>query len=408
MATIILAGILIDGTGRDPLRNAAVVVEDGRITQVASQSKVAPGPDDQVIDAGDATLMPGMIDMHCHMFYVAGEMKIDQERRPDELVRLVVDAMDSARRWLFEGMTTVRDVACEGNLDLGLRDAISSGKVVGPRMYCSGRALAMTGGLRQSVERVAIQVDSPDEARKAARQQLRAGVDLIKLFASAGIGGGEGRFIADSGWPQLNMEEMQAAVYEAHKAGRTATAHAHSMDSIRNAVYAGVDSIEHCHLVDEEGIALMKERNVAMVPTTAVPVTLAEQGVALGYEPHIAERALIAIEKGREGVRMAREAGLRIATGTDPMPAEPNMMVRECECLHETGLTPMEVIAAATRAGAEILRIHDRLGTVEEGKLADLIVVDGNPLDNLSALERVKWVVKGGKVFKSPGKEAGG
>jgi imidazolonepropionase-like amidohydrolase len=276
MATIILAGTLIDSTGRDPMRNAAVVVEDRRIARVASQSQVSSVPSDIVIDASDATLLPGMIDMHCHMFYVSGEMRADHERPPEELVRMIVDAMGSARRWLFEGMTTVRDVACESNLDLGLRDAIAGGKVVGPRMYCSGKALAMTGGLRHSVEGVAIQVDSPDEARKAARQQLRAGVDLIKLFASAGIGGGEGRFIADSGWPQLNMEEMQAAVHEAHKAGRTTTAHAHGMQSIRNAVYAGIDCIEHCHLVDEEGIALMKERDVAMVPTTAVPVTLAE------------------------------------------------------------------------------------------------------------------------------------
>jgi imidazolonepropionase-like amidohydrolase len=124
--------------------------------------------------------------------------------------------------------------------------------------------------------------------------------------------------------------------------------------------------------------------------------------VALGYEPHIAERALIAIEKGREGVRMAREAGIRIATGTDPMPAEPKMMVRECECLHEIGLTPMEVIVAATRAGAEILRIHDRLGTIEKGKLADLIVVEGNPLDDLKALERIRWVMQDGRIVKSP------
>jgi imidazolonepropionase-like amidohydrolase len=269
-------------------------------------------------------------------------------------------------------------------------------------MFCAGRALAMTGGVRLSLEGGAIQVDSPDEARKAARTQLRAGVDLIKLFASAGIGGGEGRFIAESGWPQLTMEEMQAAVCEAHKAGRTAAAHAISAEAINNAVRAGVDSVEHCMYVDDEGLALMKERDVVMVPTMAVPVNLAKRGVELGYEPHIGERAHMAIEKGRQAVQMARDIGIRIATGTDPVPSQPKVMVRECECLLGAGLAPMEVLIAATRTGAELLGMQDHLGTVEEGKIADLIVVDGNPMDDMKALESVRWVMQEGRVLKSP------
>jgi imidazolonepropionase-like amidohydrolase len=402
MNTVILAGTLIDSTGRDPMRDAAVVVEGGYIVRVASRSQVSPGPSAHVVDASDGTLMSGMFDMHCHMLYISGEMRIEHERGPEELVRLIADAMASARRWLFEGITTVRDVACESNLDLGLREAIASGKMLGPRMFCAGRALAMTGGVRLGVEKVAIQVDSPDEARKAARQQLRAGVDLIKLFASAGIGGGEGRFIGESGWPQLTTEEMQPAVFEAHKAGRISTAHAISAQAIKNAVRAGVDSVEHCTFLDEEGIALMKEREVVMVPTMAVGEHLAAQGTELGYEPHIGERAKIAAEQDRISVLAARENGIRIATGTDPMPAEANMIVSECECLHRAGLTPMEVIIAATRTGAELLKQQHRLGTVEEGKVADLIVVDGNPLDDLRGLKEVRWVLKGGQVVKSP------
>jgi imidazolonepropionase-like amidohydrolase len=402
MATVFLVETVVDCTGRDPIRNAAVVVENGRITQVGTQSEVSPAPGDEVIDATDATLMPGMIDVHCHTFYVSGSLEEKYERPPNELVQLIIDAIESAHLWLTDGITTVRDVGTEANLDLGLRDAIASGKVVGPRMFCAGRALAMTGGVRLSLEGGSIQVDSPDEARKAARQQLRAGADLIKLFASAGIGGGEGRFIGESGWPQLTREEMQAAVIEAHKAGRTATAHAISAEAIKNAVRAGVDSVEHCMYVDEEGIALMKERDVVMVPTMAVPVNLVERGVKLGYEPHIAERAHMAIERGRQAVKMAREAGIRIATGTDPVPSRPKMLVRECECLHQAGLTPMEVIVAATRTGAELLHVDGRLGTVQEGKIADLVVVDGNPLDDMGALERVLWVMQDGQVVISP------
>jgi imidazolonepropionase-like amidohydrolase len=269
-------------------------------------------------------------------------------------------------------------------------------------MYAAGRALAMTGGVRYSLEGGAIQVDSPDEARKAARQQLRAGIDVLKLFASAGIGGGEGRFIGESGWPQLNEEEMRAGIFEAHKAGRIATAHAISAQSIKNSVRAGVDSVEHCTFLDDEGLALMKERDVVMVPTMAVGERLAEQGTELGYEPHIAERAVVAAEQDRISVLAARDAGIRIATGTDPVPVHRPMMMRECDCLHRAGLTPMEVIIAATRTGAELLRQQDRLGTVEEGKVADLIVLDGNPLDDLWALNRVRWVLKDGQIVKSP------
>lgn len=405
VAIIVLAGMLIDGTGRDPLSKAAVVVENGHISRVGAQSEVSPGPDDQVIDAGDATLMPGLIDSHCHIFYIAGASFVSSSatagpRTPEQLVTLVAGGLESARLWLSQGVTTIRDVAAEMNLDLGLRDTIASGRVIGPRIFGSGRALAITGGVRLSIENIAIQVNSATEARRAAREQLRAGVNHIKLFASAGIGGGEGRFVGESGWSQFTVEEMQAAIFEAHKAGRTVAAHAISTQSIKNAVQAGVDTVEHCTYLDEEGLTMMKERDVVMVPTLAVGETLAEKAIQFGYERHIAERSQLGVEKSHVSVQMAREAGLRIAAGTDPVTQD--TIMRECDCLHRAGLTPMEVIVAATRTGAELLHMQDSLGTVEQGKMADLIVLDGNPLDDLWALERVRWVLKDGQVVKSP------
>ncbi len=398
MAIIILVDTLIDGTGREPLHKAALVIDNGRITRLGSRHGLSPTREDKVIEAEHATALPGLIDSHCHLFYYSGPPKSVQ-RDPEDLLTFVTDAVATGQLWLSQGVTTVRDVAAEGNLSLGLRDAIEHGKIKGPRVFASGRALAMTGGVRLGIENIAIQVDSPDEARRAAREQLRAGVDLIKLFASAGIGGGEGRFIGESGWPQMTVEEMAAAVFEAHKAGRTAAAHAISAESIKNAVNAGVDTVEHCNYVDEEGIDLMKKRDVVMVPTLAVGETLAESGARMGYEAHIQERSKTAVQKSKLAVGMARAAGIRIAAGTDPVTRD--TMMRECDCLHRAGLTPMEVIVAATRTGAELLRMQEHLGTLEQGKIADVLIVEGNPLDDLWALERVQYVLKAGQVVRS-------
>lgn len=405
MATIVLAQALIDGTGRERMRNAAVVVEDGRIARVAPQSAVKRGQEDQVIDGGSGTILPGLIDAHCHLLYIKGSEYVASsaragERGPAEIVALVAGALESARLWLSHGVTTVRDLAAEMNLDLGLRDAIAAGKAIGPRVFGSGRALAITGGVRRSTENLAIAVDGPDEVRRATRQQLRAGVNVIKLFASAGIGGGEGYSVGESGWPQFTEEEMHAAVFEAHKAGRTVTAHAISTQSIKNALRAGVDSIEHGNYMDEEALAMMKARDVVLVPTLAVGETLAESGARLGYEPHIAVRSRTGFLRSHQTVEMARGAGVRIAAGTDPVTRD--TMLREWDCLQRAGLTPMEIIVAATRTGAELLGIQDRLGTLEGGKLADLVILEADPLDDPRALESVRWVIQGGKVMRSP------
>lgn len=405
MATIVLAQALIDGKGGDPLRNAALVIENGRIVRLGPQSSIHHGPDDLVVDAGDGALLPGLIDLHSHLLYYNGSEYVASssrpgQRSPAEIVALVAGALDAARLWLSHGVTTVRDLAAEMNLDLGLRDAIYSGKAVGPRIFGAGRALAITGGVRISTENLAISVDGPDEVRRATREQLRAGVNVIKLFASAGIGGGEGQSIGESGWAQFTTEEMRVAVFEAHKAGRTITAHAISARSVKNALEAGVDSVEHANYLDEEGLAMMKARDVVLVPTLAIGETLAESGKRFGYEAHIQERSLRAVECSKETIRIAREGGVRIGTGTDPVTRD--TMPREWESMARAGMTPTEIIVAATRTGAELLRIQDRLGTLEIGKIADVVALGSNPLDNVSAIRDVRWVLKDGQIVRSP------
>jgi imidazolonepropionase-like amidohydrolase len=405
VATIVLARTLLDGTGGDPLSDAAIVIEGGRISRVAPQSMIAAGPDDVVIDAADGTIMPGMVDCHCHILYYNGSEFVASssrsgERTPAEVVGLIAGAIDAARLWLAHGVTTIRDLAAEMNLSLGIRDMVAKGKVVGPRVFASGRALAITGGVRISTENLAIAVDGANEARRATREQIRAGVDLIKLFASAGIGGGEGQSIGESGWAQFTVEEMQASVFEAHKASRTVAAHAISTQSIKNALHAGVDSIEHGNFLDEEGLALMKERGVVLVPTLAISETLAERGQQIGYEPHIAERSVAAVQRSRETIQMARQAGVRIATGTDPVTRD--TIQREWDALRRAGLSPMEIVVAATRTGAELLKVQHRLGTLEQGKIADLVVLERNPLEDPAALASIQWVLKEGQPVRTP------
>jgi imidazolonepropionase-like amidohydrolase len=398
MSIVFLSDLLIDGTGRDPVRSAVIIIEDGKITHVGKREDISFNhEEDQVVDVGESVILPGLIDSHCHLFSISGRPIIGvQEWGPEVMIKYVADGMKDARWWLEQGVTSVRDLGTFMNFDLGLRDLIAKSEAIGPRIFGSGRPIIMTG--RDTLG--GYEVNSASEARRAARQQLHAGADLIKLFASSGVGGALGKMKGPTGWEQLTVEEIKAASYEAHKAGRRIAAHALNSQAIKNAVLAGVDSIEHGTFLDEEGLEMMKARDVVLVPTLSVGESLAKDEAALRYGSHMTENARVAVKAGIVSLQAARDAGVRIAAGSDP--TEKDTLPNECICLSKAGLTPMEVIVAATRTGAELLGMEDHLGTLEEGKIADLIILENNPLDDLTALERTSWVVKNGQIFKSP------
>lgn len=395
--TVVLAGVLIDGTGNDPIYDAAVVIENGHISEVGPRNRVTLDPNaDEVLDVTDRVVLPGFIDSHCHLWHFwtgPGDLQL---RPHDAPAYIVARAVRNAALWLDTGVTTTREVGIPENLDIGLRDAINAGVIPGPRLFVSGSGLAVTGamyGKQGPFRRQTVEFSGADEARRVTRQQIDAGVDLVKLYATAGIG--------ERGHPQMTLEEIRAAVEEAHKAGKTVAAHAMSTEGIKICLHAGVDTIEHGTFLDKEAVTMMVAGGVALVPTMSVLRTIADRAVQLGRGPEVAANARRVLESHRESVRLAHEAGVEIVAGTDPAYADTVAM--ECAALvEEAGLSPMETIVAATRRGAEILNKTDQIGTVEAGRRADLVVLTGNPLSDIRALERVEYVMKDGVVVKRP------
>ncbi len=380
----VLAGTLIPGTGRDPVEGVVILIRDGRIERIGPQETTRVDPSRRtVIDASTRVVLPGLIDAHCHLFHIGRHYSAP-------VVSFIARGIANAGLWLDTGVTTVRDVSTRDNLDLGLRAAIAAGLVRGPRMFCSGSGLASTGGgpLGEEPLRFIIEVTGVEAARRAARQQLRAGVDFVKLFATAGL--------TEGARPQMTVEEMAAAVAEAHKAGKHAAGHGFFNEGIKNALHAGVDTIEHGSYLDEEAVDLMRARDVVLVPTLSILHTMVEHGATWGRPAVVIDNARLARDAATRSVRLAREAGLRIAAGTDP--PYHDTVAMECAALVAAGLTPMEAIVAATRRGAEILGRSGDFGTLQVGRRADLIVLAADPLRDIRALARVDLVMQDGVV----------
>ncbi|MBW2128799.1 MAG: amidohydrolase family protein [Deltaproteobacteria bacterium] len=344
--------------------------------------------------------MPGFIDCHVHLCLDAGPDPVGS-CLTDPLPIIVLKAADAARRTLMAGVTTVRDLGGKAGIDIQIKRAITSGLIQGPRMLVSGQMICMTGGHGWQVGREA---DGPDEVRKAAREQIKSGADIVKLMATGGVMT-EG---VEPGSPQLSEEELRAGVREAHKAGKKTATHAMGTEGILNALRAGIDSIEHGVYLDEEALTIMAERNVPFIPTVSALYNIETKGTEAGIPDFAVEKTLKVKPHHLQSVRMAREAGVSIAMGTDagtPFNRHGENL-GELERLVEYGFSPMEAIEAGTRVAAGVLGLDDILGTIEEGKLADLIVVEGNPLEDVSILrqrEALVHVIKGGKAAeKSP------
>ncbi len=401
--TVIRAARMIDGTGAPAVQNAVVVITGNKITSIGG-----PVPKNAtVIDLGDVTLLPGFIDAHTHLIgRVLGEDGWNDSAVRDYEGYTAVRAVGHAEKTLLAGITTVRNVGAERFHDMALRKAIEEGYVRGPRMQNAGYALSITGGhcdengyrpgLLDGTVREGI-ANGPDEVRAAVRYMAKYGADVIKTCATGGVLS-EGDAV---GAPQYTFEEMKAIVDEATKLERKVAAHAHGTEGIKIAVRAGVASIEHGSFLDEEGARMMAERGTFLVPTISAGEFVEKAAKANVLTGLRKEKALMAAAAMRNAIKLAVKYHVPIAMGTDAGVGPHGANMHELKLLVDWGgMRPLDAITAATMGGARLLGWEKRIGSIEAGKLADLIAVPGDPLADITRLDNVAFVMKDGKVYK--------
>ncbi len=404
----IRCGRLIDGKSDAPIINAVILIEGERVKAVGPNVAVPAGT--EVIDLSKATVLPGLIDSHTHLL-----MNLDGAIDEDKHMILNVTQMSTAKRALLgaamgredleAGITTVRDLGNSGwNGDVALRDAINAGWVVGPRIAASTRALSGMGGqfggvsaaTQKIIEQEYVTISGVEEARRAVRQAFYDGADLIKV-------------IVNTGPRVVSLEEMKVIVEEAHRVGRKVAAHAIGDQATRIAAEAGVDSIEHAYTISDDALKMMAEKKIFLVPTDgpietymdifAKPLTEAER-------KQTEFQIKMFIGGSRKRLERAVKAGVPIAAGSDmyyqmPGKTRGQASMPMLRAYAESGMTPLQIIRAATMNGAELIGWQDRIGSVEANKFADIIAVEGDPLKDITVLEHVKFVMKGGRVIKN-------
>jgi imidazolonepropionase-like amidohydrolase len=405
------AARLIDGRGGPPVTDAVVLVEGERIRAVGAKLAIPSGF--QVIDLGEATLLPGLIDCHTHITMGDPENYYEKIFRKSA-IDYAVAAPTYTRRTLMAGFTSVRDVGANEFIDVALRKAIDSGIIAGPRMQVATLTVGATGGHADLVgfspyikigEFSGI-ADGVEEIRKLIRFEIKNGADLIKLMASAGVLSEEEAV----GAPQYSQEEMNAAVEEAKMWGKKVAAHAHGAEAIKRAVRAGVASIEHGSLLDDEGIQLMKERGTYLVADVYNDDFILKEYEQLGFPEMMLDKERQIGKLQRENFARAIRAGVRIAYGTDAGVYPQGWNGKQFIYMVRGGLTPMQAIQTATANAADLMGWSDRVGKIAPGLYADLVAVLGNPLQDITELERVKFVMKGGVVYRDdlPGRPSAG
>jgi len=382
------AARVFDGVSEHATEDGAVLVEDGRIASVGSVADLPAGVG--ITDLGDATILPGLIDAHVHLVWSASAEPHEVVERESRALTALRCANNAALH-LRAGVTTVRDLGATDGLSIDVARAVGLGVIRGPRVIAAGRAIAMTGGHGWFLGREA---DGAEAVRHAVRSELKAGATCIKLMASGGVYG----HAEEPGSPQLTVEELRVAVEEAHKAGRRVAAHAYSIEAIGNALDAGVDSIEHGSFIDRDTAGRMRESGTYLVPTMSVYRAMSERGPELGAPEYIRRKTAEVLEASREAFRLALEAGVPVAAGTDcGAPGHPHgTLLEELMLMVESGASPVQALRFGTSAAADLLGLGDEVGSLEPGKRADLLAVDGDPTSEILALRDVRLVLRDG------------
>jgi imidazolonepropionase-like amidohydrolase len=402
---VIKAGKLIDVETGEVRTNQTILIEDGIIKSIGA--RIGYPDTAEVIDLSNATILPGLMDCHTH---ISGEPSNDYYA---DLFRMssidyAVRTPIYAKRTLEAGFTTCRDLGAPDLIDISLRDAINKGEVEGPRMYDATFALGATGGhsdlngfnpnmsWKTNPDFTGV-ADGVDEIRKRVRNNIKFGADVIKVCATAGVLSEE----ESVGAPQYSLEEMKALVDEAHMWGRKVAAHAHGTEGIKRAVEAGVNSVEHCSILDDETINMMKQRGTYMVPTMYALDYIIDTYSSKGFPPKIINKAKSIGELKKQSFAKAVKAGVKIAYGTDAYVIPHGWNAKDFPYLIKAGMTPLQAIQCATINSADLLSIKDKTGSLTSGKWADIIAVEGNPLEDITQLEHVKFVMKEGVVYKN-------
>lgn len=404
--TVIHAGLLIDGTAKAPQEKVTVLVKGNQIISV-QPGYHRPAADATYVDLKDSTLMPGFIDMHTHLTSQF-DANSYASRYSSEPADLAFRSAQYAKTTLYSGFTTVRDLGDSFNVSISLRKAITAGLVQGPRVFAAGKSIATTGGhadpsngqrsgLTPTPGPMEGVINSPYEARQAVRAHYKAGANVIKITATGGV-----LSVADSGDnPQFMMDELEAIVQTAHDYGMKVAVHAHGKEGMKRAVIAGVDSIEHGTYMDDEVIKLMKKHGTYYVPTIIAGKTVEERAEIPGYYPPQVEiKAKTIGPLMQSTLTRAYQAGVKIAFGTDSGVFDHGDNAKEFVYMVEAGIPELEAIRMATAYAADLLGQSHALGTIETGKLADLVAVKGNPLTNITILQQVDFVMKDGVVYK--------
>ena len=408
--TIIKNGVLIDGNGGEPQKDGVVVIENEEILYAGSEAGYTSNGDEKVIDAQGNTIMPGIIDSHVHMMM---EFSPVAQRLETPFSFMYYKAAEYLKNTLHAGVTSVRDAL---GTDRGVKKAVEEGLISGPRLQLSINALTITGGHGDgyTVSGNVLdllpsghpgmphgQCDGVEEVRKKTREMLRAGAEVIKVHATGGV-------LSATDHPeftQFSLEELQTIVEEGKfRKGVKVMAHAQGAEGIKNAIKAGVHSIEHGIFLDDEAIDMMLEKGTFLVPTLLAPVAVLETAKDTGMPDTAVEKSKEVIEYHKASIEKAHKAGVKIAMGTDAGVMKHGTNLRELGLMADIGMSPMETIVASTKTAAECLGWEDKVGTLEQGKLADVIIAQGNPLDDIHALannEAIQVVVKNGVVEKN-------